>query len=93
MKTTNGPVIHLNGTSAEELEEQTRRCVETLDAALNALYQANPHARDYYLQGPHAFVEAQRLYEAQIVAVTAIHREWHNLLLDITEQIEERARR
>ena len=88
-----GPLIHLNGTSGEDLEAQVRRVVETFNAALNALYLAAPNARDYYPLGEDAFAVARRSHEEHVAALTAGHRRYQDILESIIDQIEERATR
>ena len=45
------PMVHLNGTSRQELEEQLAAASVALNNALSALIRATPHGRDYYPQG------------------------------------------
>ena len=45
------PRVHLNGSSYEELMTQLSTVTEALGFALDALAQATPHGRDYYMQG------------------------------------------
>jgi hypothetical protein len=52
------PTVHLNGTSRDELISQLRGAMEAVHAAEKALAQAGPHARDYYVVGPHAIQTA-----------------------------------
>ena len=87
-----GPLVHLNGTSATELEEQMRACRDTLLAALNALYQAAPNARDYYPLGDRAFAEAQSRHQCRIMSVVSVFNGCNEILAEIVEQKESRAR-
>lgn len=59
------PQIHLNGTSVDELVEQAEAARQALYAASEALTNAAPNARDYYVIGPDAFRVAQAEYEAR----------------------------
>lgn len=65
MTTTMLPMIHMNGTSAAELEEQADRARTALMAAQDALTAAAPNARDYYVIGPDAFRTARAEHEAR----------------------------
>lgn len=87
---TDGPLIHLNGTSAEELEKRYRACACLLNEAMNALYLAAPNARDYYPLGDQAFAEAQKRHDARIAAVAMVQRECLALLEHVVDQAEER---
>lgn len=44
------PVIHLNGTSAEDLLEGYVEAKRAVDAAYDAVMKSNPNGRDYYLK-------------------------------------------
>jgi hypothetical protein len=87
-----GPLVHLNGTSATELEAQMRACGDTLRAALNALYLAAPNARDYYPLGDCAFAEAQARHMGRIMAVEAVFKGCQAILEEIVDQVDARGR-
>jgi hypothetical protein len=50
----------LNGTSAGALAEGYRGAIVALESAVEALYAARPHGRDYYVQGDNAHAAAAR---------------------------------
>jgi hypothetical protein len=75
------PTIHLNGTSRRDIEDQLIDAGHALRAALEALQQAAPNARDYYPQGPEAFPVAQAQHEARWLAVKGVFSEIE-LILD-----------
>lgn len=52
------PTVHINGTSREELQRQNREAWAAINAAITALNNAAPHARDYYVEGEEAFRKA-----------------------------------
>jgi len=54
------PTIHPAGTPRDELYGQLRDAVDVLTAALHAMRQAAPVARDYAPQGADAFEAATR---------------------------------
>lgn len=83
-----GPLVHLNGTSVEELEKQFRACVSTLNEAMNALYLAAPNARDYYPLGSGAFDAARKRHDARIVVVAGVQKECMAILEDLMDQDE-----
>jgi hypothetical protein len=63
------PVIHLNGTSADDLANALVVALEKLWEAQQALANAGPNARDYYPLGPSVVqlaLEQQRVREEQL---------------------------
>jgi len=46
------PTVHLNGTSADELQSQHLAVMDACLALHAALAAATPNGRDYYPQGP-----------------------------------------
>lgn len=66
------PTIHTNGTSKAALLEGYEHATMALNAALMALAQAAPNARDYYPQGAAAFAEAQKGYAADVAALQGV---------------------
>jgi hypothetical protein len=66
------PTVHLNGTSKASLAQQYENAAATLQAAIKALYEAAPNARDYYVQGPDAFNVAAREHAARAQTLAAV---------------------
>ncbi|HZU91403.1 MAG TPA: hypothetical protein VE993_19280 [Stellaceae bacterium] len=60
------PTIHLNGTSRDELLRQILEAKEAICKAVEALANAAPNMRDYYVQGPDAFPAARREHEKRM---------------------------
>lgn len=58
MKTPITPLVHLGGTSREELRQQYERLEEALRGANEAIQAATPNGRDYYPHGPDALRQA-----------------------------------
>jgi len=87
-----GPLIHLNGTSATDLEAQMRVCCDALRAAMNALYQASPNARDYYPLGDEAFAEAKSRHERWTSSVVSVFNGCQEIMREIQKQIDDRAK-
>jgi hypothetical protein len=77
------PTVHLNGTSRKELVQQYLTAREALRRALDALFLAHPHGRDYYVQGPDALKRAEAEHRARVQKLTEVHDE----LGDIAEAI------
>lgn len=69
------PTIHLNGTSAEQLLEQAREANLALHHAIMALENMNINARDYYPQGPEAYVEAAREHAHRLDVLSKVRLE------------------
>jgi len=57
--TTTLPTIHLNGTSAQNLEDEYRAVRHAVTAASDALAAATCNARDFYPQEPGAWQRAR----------------------------------
>lgn len=70
-----GPLVHLNGTSAEELMKQQRDLYEAVTAAVDVALAATPNARDYYPLGDGAFAAAREAHSARIAKLVAIREE------------------
>lgn len=66
------PTVHLNGTSKGALMEGYGNAYAALEAAMAALSEACPNGRDYYPQGPDAFVAARDEHIAQMGALRDI---------------------
>ncbi len=52
------PMVHLNGTSRRELQEQLEAAGIALNEAIDQVSYAAPNGRDYYPLGPGAFQTA-----------------------------------
>ena len=87
------PTVHMNGTSAERLIEDYQAAASVVETAFNALCAAAPNARDYYVEGPEAFGQAQREHEARAAALRKVFLELEALVLDVDSQRQERERR
>ena len=70
------PTVHLNGTSAAALLEGYEKATAAVTAALTALGEAAPNARDYYPQGRGAWTNVR---EAHMADLNALHNVLHHL--------------
>jgi len=52
------PSIHLNGTAASDLLDGYIKSMNAVREAISVLAENGPNARDYYPQGPGAFIQA-----------------------------------
>lgn len=85
------PTVHLNGTSGAVLLEQLKGARRALDAALDALAEAAPNARDYYVQ-PGGFSPAQRQHEARLAKLREVRSDVSDVLQGVLEQVNARVR-
>ena len=69
------PIIHLNGTSKEDLLQQYLDAGHAIEAALRAMAKASPNGRDYYPLGPDAFRAAQDRWETLMRNVREAYQE------------------
>lgn len=81
------PTIHLNGSHAEGLRDEAQRAINALAAALVAVADMGPNARDYYPQGPDAALAAQRAHEDRIKRLQAVRAEIVEIYDGIDDQI------
>lgn len=87
------PLVHLNGSSPERLAEGYDHAARALSAAIEALEDAAPNARDYYPKGESAFAEARREHSARVASLRAVRSEIWKIHMDITEQVDARSAR
>lgn len=66
------PTVHLNGSSARDLAGQQRAVMRAAAALREALAQASPNARDFYVQSPDAYPRAAEEHRAVLAQVAAI---------------------
>jgi hypothetical protein len=80
------PTVHLNGTDRETLLCQANTAVRLLGAARQALLDAAPNARDFYVRGPDAFAPAQRAHRERMERIEGLIVEMADIALGIAEQ-------
>lgn len=69
------PTVHLNGTSQGELLRAYSDATAAVDAALRALSETSPHARDYYVQAPDAYGRAAVEHSLRVEKLTDVYDE------------------
>lgn len=74
------PTLHTGGTPKARLEEGYVNAGNAIRAAIKALEEAEPNARDYYPQGPDAYSVARREHIARLDALSGILRDMEALL-------------
>jgi len=72
------PVIHLNGTSKQELLRLYDDAFTKLESAYQSVKQAAPNGRDYYIISPSAILGAQN-----------DHQNWLRLIDSVKDELEE----
>ncbi len=86
------PTIHLNGTSADALIEQLTGAGGALRAAIRALDEAAPNARDYYVQGADAYAKASREHLSRVERVRAVLDEVYEINESLADAHDEQRR-
>lgn len=64
------PIVHLNGTSKEYLQEQIEAAYSALNAAYDVLKKTAPNGRDYYPLGPDAMKRAQDQHTNRLIRIS-----------------------
>lgn len=77
------PKIHTNGTHPEALVGALVGACNALEAALDALRETAPHARDY---SPEAFTRARHQHEDRVRAVEKVKNQLEDLVGRIDAQ-------
>lgn len=68
------PSVHLNGTSREMLLDGYTEAYRKLIEFREAFARIECNARDYYVQGPDAYLRARNLREAQLQRIAELMR-------------------
>ena len=84
------PTLHLNGSSADVLKDQFIEAARALRRALEAMVNAAPNDRDYYITVDNTGTQARREHEARCAGVKAVLLEYEEILEGLQEQIDQR---
>jgi DNA-binding LacI/PurR family transcriptional regulator len=84
------PTVHLNGTTGEILRDQHITAAEAVQQAIDALCEAGPHSRDFYVQGPDAGLAAQREHESCMKRLKDVRDELRTIAEGIQDQLDVR---
>ena len=87
------PLVHLNGSSAQTLLDGYEAASRALSAALTALEEAAPNARDYYPKGDDAYSVARREHSARVDSIRSARADIWALSLSVSEQMAARKSR
>jgi len=86
------PLVHLNGTSGEVLLEGYIAAGVKLRAALAALDDVAPNARDYYPLGEASYSAARREHEQRALRVRSVLQEIYEIAEHVADAMEGRGR-
>lgn len=79
------PIVHLNGTSADELKEQLQFAYSSLWDAVEALKRSAPNGRDYYPQ-PGLLEKAELQHRRRIMTLHSMQQELEDQMDGIDAQ-------
>ena len=79
------PLVHLNGTSAEELTRQYEAAYRALDEARDKVAAAAPNGRDYYPLGPDAYTQAAREHEDRMKKLNLVFADIETTLMALLD--------
>ena len=82
------PTVHMNGTAGDVLRDQYATAADAVRKAIDAVCDAGPNARDYYVQGTDAALTAQREHEARVKALKTVRDELAAIVEGIQDQID-----
>lgn len=84
------PTIHRNGTAASDLLKDLCEATDALRWATQKIQAAGPNGRDYYPQGPQAFVQAQLEHALRLEQLDAMRRDLEALAEHVSRNGESR---
>jgi len=82
------PTVHLNGTHGPNLLDQVTDASQAAWKLMKALENMSPHGRDYYVQSPSAFKQAQMEHEDRYKLVKSLLDELEQLAEGIADQLD-----
>lgn len=80
------PTIHRNGTSKVELLDGVCEANTKIHAAILAMQQCTPNARDYYVQKDGNFKTAVSEHQLRIHALRSAYEEMEQIAMNICDQ-------
>jgi hypothetical protein len=83
---TTFPTIHINGTSKKDLLDGYRKAIDAVQDAVVALGSVEFNARDYYVQGSHAWVQASDERVEQFQKLYAVKDHLMEIALHISKE-------
>jgi hypothetical protein len=86
MDRTRGPIVHLNGTSQNDLLNQQQNLLVAIADAIKALANAAPNQRDYYLLEEAAWARARAKYDVRYNTLKLMQADVQDDMLFIADQ-------
>ena len=80
------PIVHLDGTSRDELQRQYTGVILALGVAQDALKATAPHGRDYYVQPEGTYQQARKEYAVRASRLHAVEMELQDILEGLVEK-------
>jgi hypothetical protein len=77
------PMVHLNGTSKQNLLDQYENAIKALEDAKDVLLKSAPNGRDYYPKGPDSYGIAFNQHITRVGKINSVINE----LISIVEEI------
>lgn len=82
------PTVHLNGTSSESLLSGYIEAIRAVKAAIQAVTDAAPHGRDYYVQSDAAYTLARDEHVSRMTKLLTVVDDLEALALAVSKQTE-----
>lgn len=86
------PTLHMNGTSGQALLEQVEGVLSALRKLQEAMANATPNGRDYYVQGDGAAGEAIAEHDARRMKLCDLVVDYTALADSVVDQMQARKR-
>jgi hypothetical protein len=80
------PTVHPNGTGKQALLREVEAAHTAMEAAMAALAQVTVHGRDYYVQGPQAYLQARHEMDNRQAALRSAAAELYEMYQRIEAQ-------
>lgn len=74
------PSIHLNGDTREELLRINRAAYDAAKSLIDALIEAGPNGRNFYVQGPEALGKAVAQHRLRVARAEGIKAEMEEVV-------------
>ena len=93
MKNLAIPTVHLGGSSADSLMEGLKDAATAVMIAHEALQNAGPNARDYYVQSPEAWTLAENQHRSRTEKIKSVYDDIVAIYEAVFEQFSEHEER
>jgi len=82
------PIVHLNGTSKQELLDQRFLVLDSIHSLGDTLARAAPNGRDFYPDGPEYVEAANKQHDRRMGILKSLIEEFHEEIELIQQQGE-----